>query len=66
MVKKYDKPCVICGRDVEPDRLPDGTIYWDGTHNAEPLKVGRCCNDCNGFLVIPARMRALKGANDEA
>lgn len=37
--------CAICGK------LVDG--YG---HNAEPVKKGLCCSECNQKLVIPARL----------
>jgi hypothetical protein len=57
-----EKPvCSICQREIQPD--PNG---WDGTNNAEPINEGRCCNDCNTNVVIPARIRltfTLPGLN---
>ena len=40
--------CVIC--DCE----------FDGYgHNAEPVKKGICCSDCNTFKVIPKRIKLV-------
>ena len=39
--------CCLCGNQIE-DKYG---------HNAEPLKSGRCCADCNQTKVIPARMK---------
>ena len=50
--------CVICGRPIIP------CIYtgWDQGNNAEPVKAGRCCDDCDQRKVIPRRMEnALAG-----
>lgn len=43
--------CVICGE----------LIVGYG-HNAVPVRDGRCCDICNDFRVIPARLRAVFGA----
>lgn len=43
-----DKPtliCSICQRTY---------VGWG--NNAWPMNAGRCCDDCNSFIVIPARM----------
>ena len=47
--------CVICKKDIEPDRKPDGTIYWTEGNNAQPVGEGRCCNKCNINIVLPMR-----------
>ena len=47
--------CVICGE----------LIVGYG-HNAVPVRDGRCCDVCNDFRVIPARLRALGlGVNNQ-
>lgn len=28
-------------------------------NNAEPINAGRCCDDCNKGIVIPARINAM-------
>jgi len=49
--------CVICGTQIE-----DKT-----SHNAEPVKNGRCCKICNTLIVIPERMKNfLKGSDNNA
>lgn len=48
--------CVICHKDIEPDRTDDGEIYWDQGNSAEPIDKGRCCNNCNRNIVLPARL----------
>ena len=40
--------CVICGE----------LIVGYG-HNAVPVRDGRCCDICNDFRVIPARLRTV-------
>lgn len=42
--------CCICHREIEPV----GT--WKEGNNAEPIKNGRCCDNCNVVFVIPARL----------
>lgn len=42
------KRCIICS----------GPIVGYG-NNAEPVKVGRCCDSCNATVVIPARIKSL-------
>lgn len=38
--------CAICHRPFE-----------EYGHNATPVSAGRCCNACNGRVVIPARLK---------
>ena len=40
--------CAICGKS-----------YTGHGHNAEPFP-GRCCDECNRTVVIPARIGELK------
>lgn len=47
--------CVICKKDIEPDRDNDGNIYWTEGNNAQPVGDGRCCNKCNINIVLPMR-----------
>ena len=43
--------CDICSEEFEND--------YD-KHNAEPIKHGTCCRDCNTPLVIPARLDIIR------
>lgn len=43
------KDCVLCG-DPLPETHP-------GRNNAQPLKEGVCCDNCNTTKVIPARLK---------
>lgn len=43
------KKCVICGAEIEG--------YGN---NAEPVKHGVCCDECNQTVVIPARLEKMK------
>jgi hypothetical protein len=46
-------PCCICGRRL---RMHEG-------NRPHPVKAsGKCCNDCNVNVVIPARMAAFDAA----
>ena len=50
--------CVICTEAIEPQRTPEGEIFWTHGHNARPVAEGQCCSDCNYSVVVPARLRA--------
>ena len=43
--------CVICKGKITPD-----ANGWDGGHNAEPVKKGQCCGECNHTVVTPIRI----------
>ena len=47
--------CVICGLKI--DIITSGDFEWQDGHNAEPIKEGRCCTECNNSVVIPTRLR---------
>ncbi|MBR3552962.1 MAG: DUF3846 domain-containing protein [Clostridia bacterium] len=46
--KLTDRRCCLCGKEL-------GTFG----NNAWPLSDGECCDDCNGKLVIPQRIREM-------
>ena len=48
--------CVLCNGDIEHQKTPDGQVYWNRGHNAEPIAKGNCCGTCNENTVIPVRM----------
>ena len=52
MPKTKPKPivCSICHLPI-PDKMG-----WRHGNNAEPVNEGRCCDDCNSLVVIPARL----------
>ena len=54
-----DIECSICKNEIEKQLDEDGDILWDHGHNAEPVTEGRCCNDCNMNVVIPARITMM-------
>jgi len=43
--------CDICAGDIEVENSG-----WRDGHNAEPVSDGRCCHECNHFVVIPFRI----------
>ena len=49
--------CVICHDPIEPQRDDDGVVVWAGGNSALPVSPGRCCDLCNIFVVLPARLR---------
>lgn len=51
--------CCLCGHEIEKKFNEKGKIYWDSENNAQPLKDGRCCDECNSIKVIPARMKNM-------
>tara|TARA_R100000353_G_scaffold79411_1_gene59830 strand:- start:249 stop:455 length:207 start_codon:yes stop_codon:yes gene_type:complete len=52
--------CCICKGEIEKQYTEEGEMYWDQGNNAQPIDDGRCCNDCNRKVVIPARMAEIK------
>jgi hypothetical protein len=46
--------CSICQQPIPPQGS------WLLGNNAEPVNSGRCCNDCNTFVVIPARLNRMR------
>ena len=46
-------PCCICAKDIEP--VGD----WLEGSSAEPVADGRCCNQCDMEVVVPARIKLI-------
>ena len=42
-----------------------GAPYTEWGHSAYPVNTGRCCNECNDLTVIPARIRAMRKAQEK-
>lgn len=43
--------CSICEKPIQT------TSYgWAGGNNAQPINSGRCCDECDCLIVIPARI----------
>jgi|TARA_R100001510_G_C7652094_1_gene209896 hypothetical protein len=47
-ITKKEK-CVICDIETHKDQM----------HNSEPVRKGKCCEDCNYLHVIPSRIEIL-------
>lgn len=46
--------CVICGKEIN-----------NRGNNAEPIKKGKCCDECNKTIVIPYRIDLLAKEYDK-
>lgn len=44
--------CSICEKEIP---AKDGG--WSSGNNAQPVNNGRCCDQCDTYVVIPARLR---------
>lgn len=51
--------CSICEKCI-PEK--NG---WSQGNNAQPVNNGRCCDECNARVVIPARLREMRGRQGE-
>jgi len=59
--------CVICSEPIKPLLDPTtGAVVWEHGNNAEPIKEGRCCDDCNRDKVIPRRFEDALGKGEAA
>ena len=64
VTKIEDCKCSICEGYIEPLRHPEtGEVVWEGGNNAEPINDGRCCDECNATVVIPARIALMEANN---
>jgi|TARA_X000001382_G_scaffold41093_1_gene27583 hypothetical protein len=56
--------CCICHKQIKPKYLGkdnDGNDhYWEEGNNALPIHDGKCCDDCNVKIVVPARFTEIK------
>ena len=52
--------CSICNKEI-----PVKAGGWDSGNNAQPVNDGRCCDQCNMDVVIPARLHAVSNRNEE-
>lgn len=48
-MKEQKQRCCICGKEFE-----------GFGHNAEPVMLGVCCEDCNTSIVLPTRIVNMK------
>ena len=53
-MKSGKQICCICGKP-----------FSGYGNNAQPVKEGQCCDECNWNVVIPARIEKLREANKE-
>ena len=60
-MKLMSNKCCICGELIE-----DELSGWDEGCNAWPVADGRCCHECDGMVVIPARMSNFFNKNKES
>ena len=51
--------CCLCSGEIDEQKTPEGKVFYIGWHNAQPLKDGRCCDNCNKTKVIPERIKRL-------
>jgi hypothetical protein len=52
--------CCICKNEIPV------VLGWAEGNNAEPVvRRGRCCNECNWSVVIPARLTMLKKGKEK-
>ena len=47
--------CVVCQGNIEHQKTPEGEVFWNSGHNADPVAEGRCCGKCNETQVKPTR-----------
>jgi hypothetical protein len=45
--------CSICDKEIP------AVGSWTSGNNAQPVNDGRCCNECNMSVVVPARLEEL-------
>ena len=55
-MNKTEKKCVLCKGEIDKQYTPEGIMFWDEGHNAQPLAEGQCCTKCNETKVIPKRL----------
>ena len=51
--------CIICKDNIKVHELSG----WSEGHNAEPVKSGRCCDDCNDDVVMGVRFHFALNPN---
>jgi hypothetical protein len=62
-LKQTEMQCSICDQEIKGkvviDKNGNPFVPWDGGNNAQPVNDGRCCDECNYSVVIPARLGLL-------
>jgi hypothetical protein len=56
--KKPPLLCSICQLPIPPEGPEENP--WRGGHNAQPVNDGRCCEECNTQVVMPARANLIQ------
>ena len=51
--------CSLCKGEIDKHYTPEGEMFWDKGHNAQPLSDGRCCDSCNNKVIVE-RIRRYK------
>lgn len=46
--------CIICGKE-----------FTGCGNNAEPIKKGVCCDECNINVVIPLRVKGIQNSQEQ-
>lgn len=52
--------CSICMKEIPTKH------GWSDGNNAQPINDGRCCDECDSYVVIPTRLRQLTMNPDRA
>ena len=52
------KTCDVCKGDIEPLLDDKGNTVWADGHNAMPILNGRCCDECNNY-VLTLRLKQM-------
>ncbi len=64
MSRKKVIRCEICGRVIKGAKQDkDGLFYGIGCNNPDPLKYKVCCDVCDEYVVIPARVNEAYAIN---
>ena len=53
--------CDLCKGEIDKHYTPEGKMFWDKGHNAQPLSDGRCCDDCNNKVIVERMKRMRQG-----
>jgi len=56
-MKMERRQCSICGDNALARCWGEEEASWG--NNAHPVNAGRCCDQCNALVVLPARLAKL-------
>ena len=45
-IKENKMDCCLCGSAIDVQHFQNGNVWFHG-NNAQPVKEGRCCTECN-------------------